>query len=106
LPSKRKIGKSHIFPFVSELDELRNVSPPPSSSHCSSFQDRLVNYGSEALDTVEHLGWILKDQKKAAALLQHFGSIANLGRASVQDLLPFLPRDQAAQLVLFGVAIR
>jgi hypothetical protein len=26
--------------------------------------------------------------------LQHFGSIANLGRASVQDLLPFLSRDR------------
>jgi excinuclease UvrABC nuclease subunit len=47
---------------------------------------------------VEHLGLILKDQKKSA-LLQHFGSIANLGRASVQDLLPFLSRDTAAQLV-------
>jgi DNA repair protein RadC len=53
---------------------------------------------------------ILKDQRKAAALLQHFGSIASLGRASVQDLLPFLPREQAAQLVsslrLAAVALR
>jgi DNA repair protein RadC len=102
--------QQHIFSFVSELDELRNQASLPSSSHCSSVQDRLVNYGSEALDTVEHLGLIIKDQKKAAALLQHFGSIANLGRASVQDLLPFLPRDQAAQLVsslrLAAVALR
>ena len=102
--------QQHILSFVSELDELQNHTSLPSSSHCSSVQDRLVNYGSEALDTVEHLGLIIKDQKKAATLLQHFGSIANLNRASVQDLLPFLPRDQAAQLVsslrLAAVALR
>jgi DNA repair protein RadC len=43
-------------------------------------------------------------------LLQHLGSIANLGRPSVQDLLPFLPREKAAQLVsslrLAAVALR
>ena len=42
---------------------------------------------------------MLKDQNKAATLLQHFGSIANLARASVQDLSAFLSRDKAAQLV-------
>jgi hypothetical protein len=46
----------------------------------------------------------------AISSLQHFGSTANLGRASVQDLLPFLPRDQAARLVsslrLAAVALR
>ena len=95
------------FQFVSELDELQNTTP---SSHCSSVQERLVNYGSEALDTVEHLGLILKDQNKAATLLKHFGSIANLARASVQDLSAFLSRDKAAQLVsslrLAAVALR
>ena len=82
----------------------------PPSSHCSSVQERLVNYGSEALNTVEHLGLILKDQNKAATLLKHFGSIANLARASVQDLSAFLSRDKAAQLVsslrLAAVALR
>ena len=42
--------QQHISPFVSELDELQNNAPFPSSSHGSSIQDRLVNYGSEALD--------------------------------------------------------
>jgi DNA repair protein RadC len=32
-------------------------------------------------------------------LLEQFGSIANLARASVQDLLPFLPIVKACQLV-------
>jgi DNA repair protein RadC len=95
--------QQHIFPFESEL---QNNTPEPASSHCSSVQERLVNYGSEALDTVEHLGLILKDQNQAATLLNHFGSIANLARASVQDL----SRDKAAQLVcslrLAAVALR
>jgi DNA repair protein RadC len=85
--------QQHIFQFVSELDELQNTTPRAPSSHCSSVQERLVNYGSEALDTVEHLGLILKDQNKAATLLKHFGSIANLARASVQELSAFLSRD-------------
>ena len=96
--------------FVSELDELQNTTPLAPSSHCSSVQERLVNYGSEALDTVEHLGLILKDQNKALTLLNHFGSIANLARASFQDLPDFLSRDKAAQLVsslrLAAVALR
>jgi DNA repair protein RadC len=102
--------QQHIFPFVSELHELQNTTSLPSSSHCSSVQERLVNYGSEALDTVEHLGLILKDQNKAATLLKHFGSIANLARVSVQDLSAFLSREKAAQLVsslrLAAVALR
>ena len=59
--------------FVSELDELQNITPVPASSHCSSVQERLVTYGSEALDTAEHLGLILGSQKQADALLKHFG---------------------------------
>ena len=43
-------------------------------------------------------------------LLNHFGSVANLARASVQDLSAFLSRDKATQLVsslrLAAVALR
>jgi DNA repair protein RadC len=53
---------------------------------------------------------ILKDQNKALTLLNHFGSIANLSRASVQEISAFLSRDKAAQLVsslhLAAVALR
>jgi DNA repair protein RadC len=91
--------QQHIFPFVSELDELQNNPLLPASSHCSSAQERLVNYGSEALDTAEHLGLILDSQKKAAALLKHFGSLTVLARASVQELLPFVSRSKALRLV-------
>jgi hypothetical protein len=50
--------------------------PSPLSSHCSSVQERLVKYASEALDTVEHLGLVLKNQNQATALLEHFGTVA------------------------------
>jgi hypothetical protein len=104
-------NEKYATTYFSVESELQNTSSPePSSSHCSSVQERLVNYGSEALDTVEHLGLILKDQNKAVTLLEHFGSIANLTRASVQDLSAFLSCDKATRLVsspcLSAVALR
>jgi len=91
--------QQHIFPFVSELDELQNSSPLSPSSHCSSVQERLATYGSEALDTTEHLGLILGSQKQANALLKHFGSLTVLARASVDELLPLISRSKALRLV-------
>jgi DNA repair protein RadC len=86
-----------IFQFGSEPQNTTN--PQPSSSHCSSVQERLATYGSEALDTAEHLGLILGSQKAADTLLKHFGSLAVLARASVEELLPFVPRAKALRLV-------
>jgi DNA repair protein RadC len=86
-----------IFQFGSEPQNTTNPLAP--SSHCSSVQERLVTYGSEALDTAEHLGLILGSQKAADSLLKHFGSLAVLARASVEELLPFVPRSKALRLV-------
>jgi DNA repair protein RadC len=83
--------------FFSFESELQNTNHPPS--HCSSVQERLVRYGSEALDSSEHLGVILCSQKDANALLQHFGSLAILAQASVEQLLPFVSRCKAIRLV-------
>jgi hypothetical protein len=66
-----------IFQFGSEPQNTTN--PLPSWSHCSSVQERLVTYGSEALDTAEHLGLILGSQKQADALLDHFRFSHGLG---------------------------
>ena len=63
------------------------------------MQERLVTYGSEALDSVEHLGLILGSQKQAAAILKHFGSLSVLARASVDELLAFVSRSKAIRLV-------
>src|SRR5260221_13415558 len=41
--SKRKNMQQHIFPFESELQNTS--APDPSSSHCSSIQERLATYG-------------------------------------------------------------
>src|SRR6201987_883851 len=86
-----------IFQFGSEAQNTTN--PPSSSSHGFSVQERLATYGSEALDTAEHLGLIVGSQKQADALLEHFGSLAVLARASVDELLPFVPRSRALRLV-------
>jgi DNA repair protein RadC len=86
----------HFFSFESsQLQKNRQ----DTSSHCSSVQERLVTYGSEALDSVEHLGLILGSQKQAEALLKHFGSLTVLARASVQELLPFVSQSKALRLV-------
>jgi DNA repair protein RadC len=53
----------------------------------------------EALDSIEHLGLILGSQKQAASLLKHFGSLNQLARASVDELLPFVSRSKALRLV-------
>jgi DNA repair protein RadC len=62
-------------------------------------QERLVTYGSEALDSAEHLGLILGSQKQADALLEHFCSLSLLARASVDELSAFTSRSKAVRLV-------
>lgn len=51
-----------------------------------------------------------QSQNQANALLEHFGSVANLTRASVQDLSRFVSPTKAAQLVsslrLAAIALR
>jgi len=42
---------------------------------------------------------ILGSQKQADALLDHFGSLTVLARASVQELLPFVSQSKALRLV-------
>jgi DNA repair protein RadC len=88
--------QQHFFSF--ESGETRK-NKGETSSHCSSVQERLVTYGSEALDTAEHLGLILGSQKAADTLLEHFGSLSVLSRASVEELLPFVSRSKALRLV-------
>jgi DNA repair protein RadC len=85
--------------FFSFESELQNTTPELSSSHCSSVQERFVTYGSEALDSSEHLGVVLGSQKDANALLQPFGSLAILAQASVEQLVPFISRSKAIRLV-------
>jgi DNA repair protein RadC len=89
--------QKHFFSF--ESGELQK-NTPATSSHCSSVQGRLATYGSEALDTAEHLGLILGSQKQAETLLRHFGSLNRLARASLQELLPFVSRSKALEIFL------
>jgi hypothetical protein len=71
--------QQHFLSF--ENSELQK-NKKESSSHCSSVEDRLATYGSEALGTIEHLGLIVGSQEKAQALVEHFGHARYLSRSS------------------------
>jgi hypothetical protein len=73
---------------TTQLRNLGQKNKTNSSSHCSSVEDRLATYGSEALDSTEHLGLILGSPKQADALLKHFASLTVSSRASVDELYP------------------
>ncbi len=88
----------HIFPFESEASELQKDSN--SSSHCSSVEEKLERYGSHALNESEHLWLIIGSETAGSTLIQHFGSISALSRASLQQLRAFLPRTKAIRLMV------
>ena len=48
---------------------------------------------------MQHLGLIVKNQNTANFLLQHFGSLDQLARASVQELSRFLSPAKASRVV-------
>ena len=89
----------HIFPFESELQNHFPEAAPSSPSLSPTVSEKLERYGSSALSGVEHLSLIIGKEDLALALVRHFGSIKALSRASIQQLLQFLPRRKAETLV-------
>jgi DNA repair protein RadC len=89
----------HIFQFESELQNSSQEAAPSSPSLSPTVSEKLEHYGSSALSGVEHLTLILGKEDLALALVRHFGSIKALSRASLQQLLQFLPRRKAETLV-------
>jgi hypothetical protein len=88
----------HIFPFESEASELQKDSN--SSSHCSSVEEKLERYGCHALNESEHLGLIIGNETLGSELIQHFGLVSALSRASLQQIRAFLPRTKAIRLMV------
>jgi hypothetical protein len=89
----------HIFQFESELQNSSQEAAPSSPSLSPTVSEKLERYGSSALSGVEHLTLILGKEGLALALVRQFGSIKALSRASIQQLLQFLPRRQTEMLV-------
>jgi DNA repair protein RadC len=89
----------HIFQFESELQNSSQEAVPSSPSLSPTVSEKLERYGSSALSGVEHLTLIVGKDELALGLVRHFGSIKALSRASVQQLLKFLPRRKAETLV-------
>ena len=98
----------HIFQFESELQNSSQEAAPSSPSLSPTVSEKLERYGSSALSGLEHLTLILGKEDLALALVRHFGSIKALSRASLQQLLQFLPRRKAETLVgalsMFAIA--
>jgi DNA repair protein RadC len=89
----------HIFQFESELQNSSQEAAPSSPSLSPTVSEKLTRYGSSALSGLEHLTLIVGKEELALALVCHFGSIKALARASIQQLLQFLPRRKAETLV-------
>jgi DNA repair protein RadC len=89
----------HIFQFESELQNISPEAAPSSPSLSPTVSEKLERYGSSALSGVEHLTLILGKEDLALAMVRHFGSIKALSRASLQQLLQFLPRRKAETLI-------
>jgi DNA repair protein RadC len=89
----------HIFQFESELQNSSQEAAPSSPSLSPTVSEKLERYGSSALSGVEHLTLILGKEDLALVLVRHFGSIKALSRASIQQLIQFLPRRKAETLV-------
>jgi len=93
------ISSTRLIPRGSCRSDLFS---PAASALAFASKRKICNnlfFSSEALDTAEHLGLILGSQKAADTLLKHFGTLAVLARASVEELLPFVPRSRALRLV-------
>src|ERR1700757_1156831 len=56
--------------IFSRLKVANSKEISDTSSHCSSVQERLVNYGAEALDSTELLRLILADRSKGSHLTE------------------------------------
>jgi DNA repair protein RadC len=89
----------HIFQFESELQNNSPEAALSSPSLSPTVSEKLERYGSSALSGVEHLTLIVGEEDLALALVRHFGSIKALSRASIQQLLQFLPRRKAETLI-------
>jgi DNA repair protein RadC len=85
----------HIFPFESELQNNFPEAAPSSLSLSPTVSEKLALYGSSTLSGVEHLTLLVGNQSLAETLINHFGSLKALSRASFQQLRRFLPQRKA-----------
>jgi DNA repair protein RadC len=89
----------HIFSFESELQNNQNEVAPSSPNFSLSVSEKLSRYGVNALSDVEHLGLLVGKETLAARLLNHFGSLKALTKASAVELGAFMTTRKAERLV-------
>jgi len=90
----------HIFPFSGELQNNKDNEVAPSSPNFGlSVCEKLSRYGSNGLTDVEHLTLLVGKEAAALGLLEHFGSLQQLSRASLAELQQFVSKAKAATLL-------
>jgi DNA repair protein RadC len=89
----------HIFSFESELQNNQNEVAPSSPNFSLSVSEKLARYGVNALSDIEHLGLLVGKETLAARLLNHFGSLKALTKASAVELGAFMTTRKAERLV-------
>jgi DNA repair protein RadC len=89
----------HIFSFESELKITKTkLLLRRRTSHCQS-SEKLSRYGVNALSDIEHLGLLVGKETLAARLLNHFGSLKALTKASAVELGAFMTTRKAERFV-------
>jgi DNA repair protein RadC len=89
----------HIFSFESELQNNQTEVAPSSPNFSLSVSEKLARYGVNALSDIEHLGLLVGKETLAARLLNHFGSLKALTKASAVELGAFMTTRKAERLV-------
>jgi DNA repair protein RadC len=89
----------HILSFESELQNNQNEVAPSSPNFSLSVSEKLSRYGVNALSDVEHPGLLVGKETLAARLLNHFGSLKALTKASAVELGAFMTTRKAERLV-------
>jgi DNA repair protein RadC len=85
-------------------DHSREIIEAAPSSPRTSISEKLALYGSASLSGMEHLTLLVGKESVANALIQQFGTLKALSRASFWELRQFLSRRQA-EAVMAGLSV-
>jgi excinuclease UvrABC nuclease subunit len=99
LSQKQGFSGASLFPWIAFLQNIPEAAPKASPSFSLSVSEKLSRYGVNALNDVEHLGFLVRKETLAARLLAHFGSLKTLAKVSAVELRSFMTIRQAERLI-------
>jgi hypothetical protein len=102
IPSWSKDGKvqySTINARAETVDTSAVCRGAFKKRRCLIPADSFSRYGSNGLTDVEHLTLLVGKESAARGLMEHFGSLQQLSRASLAELQQFVSKAKAATLL-------